>query len=271
MRWRSRWTRMAFHLQSFAAPEARPDKSGDRVVRSPVGSEALVDVTKIVVTHRMVHLACAFVLFALGAPELAPPTECKSASGQTACGYHCKVGDSGPKCAKTPEGICMAEGPVACFDPPAYVRRILGSELPRPRCISHDNQVACGYSCAHDYGKSLCASTPQGICRAEAGQVVCFDPPASLFAAYQRAALPTPECKSESGKLACGYHCNVSNGQVRCSRTPQGVCRADYGRIECFDPAAEIFCAYGPNVPPAQCLSSDDKIACGFHCLTGHG
>ncbi|MCA2979976.1 MAG: hypothetical protein INH41_08865 [Myxococcaceae bacterium] len=46
------------------------------------------------------------------------PAECRSAFGQTACGYGCVAAAGQVRCAQTPLGACQAaSGDVVCFDP----------------------------------------------------------------------------------------------------------------------------------------------------------
>src|SRR5438876_1239670 len=57
----------------------------------------------------------------------ASAAECLTSSGKTACGFHCVASDGQVRCAQTPEGICStASGVVACWDPPAVLRRVFG-------------------------------------------------------------------------------------------------------------------------------------------------
>jgi hypothetical protein len=60
----------------------------------------------------MVGLLFASVVWmSVGHPEPRgpkPPAECKSAYGQTECGYGCVAAYGEVKCAKTPEGRCQA-------------------------------------------------------------------------------------------------------------------------------------------------------------------
>ncbi len=47
-----------------------------------------------------------------------PPPECREGHGKVACGYHCKVGLNGVRCAQTPDGFCHRDlGGVVCWDP----------------------------------------------------------------------------------------------------------------------------------------------------------
>ena len=46
--------------------------------------------------------------------------ECKTAFGETVCGYHCMVAFGEIKCAQTPECTCTSSfGEITCYDPPA--------------------------------------------------------------------------------------------------------------------------------------------------------
>jgi len=48
-----------------------------------------------------------------------PEPTCRSAYGETACGYHCTAAYGQVRCAQTPHGQCKAAyGEVTCWDPP---------------------------------------------------------------------------------------------------------------------------------------------------------
>ncbi|WP_224367811.1 hypothetical protein [Hyalangium versicolor] len=165
-----------------------------------------------------------------------PQAECKTAYGKTVCGYDCKAAFGEVKCAQTPHGICEAAyDRLVCFDPPAYVVRAFQGEPPRPSCKSGYGLITCGYQCASGYGQVQCSQTPWGVCESGYDRVLCFDPSERVIRQYG-SDLPTPQCKSGYGKIACGYSCASGNGEVRCSQTPEGICVAASGAVQCFDP-----------------------------------
>ncbi len=107
-----------------------------------------------------------------------------------------------------------------------------------PACLSEYGQTACGYQCTAQYGQLRCARTPFGACRAEYGQVVCWDPP--RWVVHQRGGeLPQASCLASYGRIACGYGCLAAYGQIRCAQTPEGICRAESGKVSCFDGVRE--------------------------------
>ncbi|MDY7226867.1 hypothetical protein [Hyalangium rubrum] len=195
---------------------------------------------------------------------------CRNIDGQVACGFACKSDGMRARCAKTPQGICQVlDGQVVCFDPPAYVVRAYGGALPQPECTVSEGQVACGYSCASYFGKVNCARTPAGVCRGRGQTVECVDPPASVFAIYGRET-PKVECKTQGMDFACGYKCAASSEGVKCAATPFGICKAEGGRVTCFDPSPGAVCAFGRNLPAPQCRSNDGTAACGYACATAY-
>jgi hypothetical protein len=103
---------------------------------------------------------------------------------------------------------------------------------PAKECKSAFGKTACGYHCIANFGQVKCAQTPQGACKAQFGQVVCWDPPKSARRGNQEQA----ECKAQFGKIACGYDCVANFGQVKCAQTPEGICKAHAGKVECWDP-----------------------------------
>jgi hypothetical protein len=192
---------------------------------------------------------------------------CRSIDGQVACGYACKSDGLRARCAQTPHGRCQViDGQAVCFDPPAYVVQVYGSALPEPECKTIDGQVACGYSCATDFGKVKCARTPAGVCKTRNGDIECFDPPPVVFALFGKET-PRAECRSQGTRLACGYRC-LSADTVKCAATPLGVCKAENGRITCFDPPASALCAWGKGIAAPQCRSNDGTPVCGYACTT---
>jgi hypothetical protein len=205
-----------------------------------------------------------------GAPDPSAPG-CRSLDGQVACGYGCKSDGLRARCAQTPQGHCQVmDGQVVCFDPPAYVVRAYGGALPEPECKAAEGEVACGYSCTSYFGKLRCAKTPAGICRGRGNDVECFDPPASVFAIFGRET-PKIECRTQGTDFACGYHCTSAAEGVKCSATPFGVCKAESGRVTCFDPSPEAICAFGRSLPAPQCKLSEGQAACGYACASAYG
>lgn len=99
-----------------------------------------------------------------------------------------------------------------------------------PICRTEYGKTRCGYHCRAEYGQLRCAQTPQGQCASAYGQVICWDPPRGAR------GWPQARCKSEYGMTACGYNCVSGYGVVRCAQTPQGVCRAETGKVTCWDP-----------------------------------
>ena len=97
-----------------------------------------------------------------------------------------------------------------------------------PECISQYGQTACGYNCVAQYGNVKCSRSPQGACAAQYGNVVCWDPAPWI---NEKA-----ECISQYGNIACGYNCVAQYGVVKCAQTPEGVCKAEYGKVTCWDP-----------------------------------
>ncbi|MFL5350763.1 MAG: hypothetical protein ACJ8AT_38830 [Hyalangium sp.] len=218
----------------------------------------------------LVPLMLVLLSQAPGATDPSAPN-CRSIDGQIACGYACKSDGLRVRCAKTPQGRCQVlDGQVVCFDPPAYVIRAYGGSLPEPECKAGEGEVACGYSCTMYFGKLKCASTPAGICRGRGNAVECFDPPASVFAIYGRET-PKLECRTQGTEFACGYHCTSGSEGLKCAATPFGVCKAESGRVTCFDPSPEAICAFGRSLPAPQCKSSEGQPVCGYGCASSYG
>ncbi|WP_370459105.1 hypothetical protein [Aggregicoccus sp. 17bor-14] len=137
-----------------------------------------------------------------------------------------------------------------------------------PVCRTADSKTVCGYSCVTDSFGTQCAQTPQGRCKVVDGKAVCFDPPAYLVRIYG-ASLPEPECKGLEGQAACGYHCAADFGDVKCARTPKGVCQARSGKVTCFDPPPVVYASWGSATPAAECRAYGQKLACGYGCVSG--
>jgi len=213
---------------------------------------------------RSIGLAAACILGLLTSE--AGAVECLTSSGRTACGFHCISAESQVRCAQTPDGVCStSSGVVACWDPPAMLRRALES-VPRPSCVTNGGQTACGYHCVVAYDQAQCAQTPYGACAGNGGRLVCWDPPADLVLA-RRDATPTATCLLANDRVACGYHCLAFQGTLRCAQTPDGVCRREGGAVECWDPPIDApAVAYDPAAERA-CLAGSEGRVCGFRCL----
>lgn len=102
-----------------------------------------------------------------------PKANCKSAFGQTACGFDCVAAFGQVKCAKTPAGTCKAAfGDIVCADP-ADGGRWPGQ--PKVECVTAFGQTACGYGCVTAFGQVQCAKRPGGVCQAAYGEIVCSE------------------------------------------------------------------------------------------------
>ncbi len=218
----------------------------------------------------LASLAPLLLVLLSQAPQDPSAPMCRSMDGQAACGYACKSDGLRVRCAQTPEGVCQViDGQAVCFDPPAYVVRAYKGSLPTPECKTSEGQAACGYSCATYFGKVSCARTPVGVCRGRGDGVECFDPPASVFAVYG-SETPKIECKTQGSDFACGYKCTASADGVKCANTPLGVCKAESGRVTCFDPSPGAICAYGRSLPAPQCRSNEGTAVCGYACASAY-
>ncbi|HVU01676.1 MAG TPA: hypothetical protein VHE30_07990 [Polyangiaceae bacterium] len=82
------------------------------------------------------------------------------------------------------------------------------------------------------------------------------------------AVTAAPECLTSSGKTACGYHCLASDGDVRCSQSPDGVCSATSGVVTCWDPPPLLRRMLGSRLPKPSCESISGQTACGYACQT---
>lgn len=168
------------------------------------------------------------------APARADEPSCKSAYGQTACGFECVAAYGEVKCARTRFGVCHAAyGKVACWDPPRFLVRRRAVRPGDARCVAGYGTIGCGFNCVSAYGVVKCSRTPQGRCLAAYSKVVCGDPPRRMF---RRGRPRQLECKAGYGDVACGYGCVAAYGQVKCSRTPAGRCQASGGSVVCWDP-----------------------------------
>ena len=104
-----------------------------------------------------------------------PPSECKTAYGQTACGYHCTAGYGTVACAETPSGACLAAyGKTTCWDPPRHYRHRAREHAPSA-CLAGYGEIACGYDCVAGYGEVRCSPRPGGRCVAASGHVTCTE------------------------------------------------------------------------------------------------
>lgn len=207
----------------------------------------------------------AVVPASAGDPWPAAEPECRTAYGQTVCGYRCVAEYGQVQCAQTPYGLCRSGyGSVTCWDPPAASRRgrrdVDLSSWPAPTCHAEYGMVACGYTCESGYGTVQCTQTPYGVCHAEYGKVVCWDPPLHLVGVGQ------PRCLAGYGDIACGYTCHAEYGEVKCTQTPQGVCDAAYGKVVCWHPPAFVRTDARPT-----CKAEYGKLACGYTCRSGYG
>ena len=101
-----------------------------------------------------------------------------------------------------------------------------GNAFAEPECLDAYGRTACGYNCASGYGQVKCASTPQGACIAAYGRVVCWDPDVRTW--------HHAECIAEYGRIKCGYNCAAGYGRVECGETPNVVCHAANGRVDCY-------------------------------------
>ena len=139
-----------------------------------------------------------------------------------------------------------------------------------PTCISRDNQIACGYQCTSNLESLACAQTADGLCAATPTKVGCWDPPPDirqLLAADP--TVPRPSCVVRGASVACGFNCTTTLTKAACANTPMGNCLARFGQIQCWDPAPEVRWAMEESgrLEYAQCDSTLDQIACGYHCL----
>ncbi|MBT3224212.1 MAG: hypothetical protein HN348_34525 [Proteobacteria bacterium] len=143
---------------------------------------------------------------------------------------------------------------------------------PQPTCLSAYGTTACGYDCKAAYGQVACAPSPNGICTAAYGKVTCSGVTAPQGRRPRTpAAKPWPkaECRSAYGMTACGYNCVDAYGQLACASTPNGICKAAYGRVTCFQvreraPTSNLW-------PPQECMSAYGTTACGYNCKAAYG
>jgi hypothetical protein len=180
------------------------------------------------------------LLAALLATATAAPPEpaCRTAYGQTACGYDCVAAYGQVKCAATPNETCHAAyGQVACGPvAPAFAPAAL--TWPKAECVSAYGKIACGYGCVVGYGEVGCATTPWGACVAAYGSITCASGDASLVqAARWGTEIPRATCVTAFGQRACGWSCAASRGVTVCATTPWSACDVALdGRPVCSDP-----------------------------------
>ncbi|HKQ67683.1 MAG TPA: hypothetical protein VJT73_00015 [Polyangiaceae bacterium] len=137
-------------------------------------------------------------------------------------------------------------------------------------CVTSEGQTACGFHCLVSSGLVRCAQTPQGTCVAGAGTVACWDPPPILRSVLGDRA-PRPQCVVSSGQVACGYSCISNYDRVQCAQTPFGACKANEGRLVCWDPPIQLIATYRERTRPAVCASNYGKVACGYGCVANYG
>jgi hypothetical protein len=118
-------------------------------------------------------LLAILIVMTCAVPSIADDSECKTAFGKTACGFHCTAGYNDVQCSETPEGACIAGfGRVLCWDPPRRYRR-LACENDPAECMAAFGDLACGYGCASGFGEVKCSPRPGGSCEAANGHVTC--------------------------------------------------------------------------------------------------
>jgi hypothetical protein len=141
---------------------------------------------------------------------------------------------------------------------------------PSAQCITTQGRTVCGYDCRSSPSDAACATTPYGVCQVLAGRVHCWDPP--LVVIQHPPSRPvSPECKESRGHMACGYNCQISEGEVDCTRTPYGVCTVSYGRLFCWDPPDSAIHEYGAQLPAPRCATANTSVACGYDCKSTRG
>jgi hypothetical protein len=66
--------------------------------------------------------------------------------------------------------------------------------------------------------------------------MVCNDPRPEDFRRPPE-DLPAMECTHAYDRIGCGYACEYGRGEVKCARSPDGMCSLDpSGAVVCFDP-----------------------------------
>jgi hypothetical protein len=170
--------------------------------------------------------------------------------------------------ARLPWVFALAVGAVALFS--LHDVRALEPGAPDPQCLHSAGRTACGYGCKASDNQVRCAQTPQGVCHVGSGIVACWDPPPLVKTVLGRSA-PRPSCVTSYGQTACGYHCVANYDQVQCAQTPFGACRANEGKVACWDPPAAVLASRRATTPKAVCESGYGKVGCGYHCIADHG
>lgn len=143
----------------------------------------------------------AMLLFTVGfnSPLFAqttPKSECRSAFGQTVCGYNCIAANGKVRCAEWPGGVCKAAFNDVVCGPSAPVGWREGSisyfsSLPKAECYSANEKTVCGYNCTAAFGEVACSQWPGGVCKATDGGVVCGPPaPENWLAKYTERERP---------------------------------------------------------------------------------
>jgi hypothetical protein len=177
-------------------------------------------------------LFCGVGLCALLVGSAAAESSCvQSGTGESACGYSCKVSSMGSvACARTPQGACAMNsyGRISCFDPSPEVRRWMQrtGQLVTASCkVSSTGTIACGYECKlNSTGGAQCAATPLGACAVNSySRLQCWDPSMeTLWEMARSGTLERAQCSiGGTGEIGCGYHCIVNGyGKVRCAEAP---------------------------------------------------
>lgn len=137
-------------------------------------------------------------------------------------------------------------------------------------CVTDEHRTVCGYHCIKSDGQLRCAQSPEGVCSATSSVVVCWDPPALLRKIFDK-RVPSPSCVTNDGRTACGYHCVSNYGSAQCAQTPFGACRANEGKLVCWDPPARVMLRDKKQTPEASCIAAYGKVACGYHCEANQG
>lgn len=148
--------------------------------------------------------------------------------------------------------------------------RALEPGTPEPQCVFSEGKTACGYACKISDHQLRCAQTPQGVCSIGSGIVACWDPPPLVKSVLGRRA-PRPTCVTSYGQTACGYHCVANYDQVQCAQTPFGACKANEGKVACWDPPAAVLASNRWTTPQASCETGFGKVGCGYNCIADHG
>lgn len=184
-----------------------------------------------------------------------PQGTCKAAYGEVACGFDCTAAFGKVRCAPDLGGVCKAAfGDVVCSgserpdgagwrgpngrvdrwrNDDRYDRRWREpADAPPQECKSAYGKTVCGYHCQAAFGDVRCARTHKGACEVAFGKITCDDPPRWVVLAPDA---PAMSCLTAYGKTACGYSCQAGYGDVRCARTPDGVCQASFGKVACSE------------------------------------